>query len=176
VIIMRRRLGVVVALGGLLGILGGVVTASPALARGPQWTFLDAQPFTLDPSFCGFPVGVAFPTDEEYAKLLKTTDGSAIVLVNGALTTSFTNLATGKTITENNSGPDQTTIFPDGSITFTISGNAVTILTPADAARFGFPTVAVTAGPLTGSIAPDGTFTSLSLHGHVLENVCAALS
>lgn len=171
-----RRLGVVVALGALLGMLGGVVTASSALARGPPWTFLPAFPFTLDPSFCGFPVGVAWPTDMEYAKLLKSTDGSAIALVNGAVTTSFTNLATGKTITENNSGPDQTNFLPDGSITFTIRGNAVSVLTPADAARFGLPTVAVTAGPLTGSIAPDGTMTSLSLQGHVLEDMCAALS
>jgi hypothetical protein len=33
-----RRLGVIVALGALLGMLGGVVTASPALAgREPKW-------------------------------------------------------------------------------------------------------------------------------------------
>jgi hypothetical protein len=31
-IVMRRRLGVIVALGALLCLLGGVVTASPALA------------------------------------------------------------------------------------------------------------------------------------------------
>ena len=35
-----RRLGVIVALGALLGMLGGVVTGSPALAgRGPKWVF-----------------------------------------------------------------------------------------------------------------------------------------
>ena len=31
-----RRLAVIVALGVLLGMFGGVVTASPALARGPK--------------------------------------------------------------------------------------------------------------------------------------------
>jgi hypothetical protein len=36
--------------------------------------------------------------------------------------------------------------------------------------------VSVTEGELTLSIAPDGSFTSLSLHGHVLLDVCAALS
>jgi hypothetical protein len=34
----------------------------------------------------------------------------------------------------------------------------------------------VTAGTRTVSIAPDGTITSLSLQGHVLVDVCAALS
>jgi len=39
-VIAMRRLGVIVALGALLGMLGGVVTASPALAgRGPKWVF-----------------------------------------------------------------------------------------------------------------------------------------
>jgi hypothetical protein len=156
--------------------LGGVVTASPAFARGPQWTFLPAYPFTLDPSFCGFPVYVANPTDMVYAKILKTADGSAIALVNGAFTFSFTNLATGKTIPENSSGPATTTFLPDGSVTFTLRGIGVSILAPADAARFGLPTVSVTAGPLTGSVAADGTMTSYSLQGHVVEDVCAALS
>jgi len=36
--------------------------------------------------------------------------------------------------------------------------------------------VAVTAGQQTASIAADGTMTSLTLHGHVLVDVCAALS
>jgi hypothetical protein len=51
---MRRR-GVIAALGLLLGLLGGVVTASPALAggRGPGWQFVPAEPFTLDAPFCG---------------------------------------------------------------------------------------------------------------------------
>jgi len=35
-VIAMRRLGVIVALGALVGMLGGAVTAAPALARGPQ--------------------------------------------------------------------------------------------------------------------------------------------
>jgi hypothetical protein len=50
------------------------------------------------------------------------------------------------------------------------------ILTPADAKRFGLPTVGVFSGRLAFSIAADGTITSLSLHGHVAVDVCAALS
>ena len=40
-VIAMRRVGVIVA---LLGMLRGVVTASPALARGPKWQFLPTQP------------------------------------------------------------------------------------------------------------------------------------
>lgn len=43
------------------------------------------------------------------------------------------------------------------------------------AARFGPPTLSVTAGLRSVSLAPDGSFASLSLHGHVLVDVCAAL-
>ena len=38
-----RRLGVLVTLGALLGIIVGAVTASPALARGPRWQFVPGQ-------------------------------------------------------------------------------------------------------------------------------------
>jgi hypothetical protein len=50
------------------------------------------------------------------------------------------------------------------------------LLAPADAKRFGLPAVSVTAGALRFSVAADGTITSLSLNGHVLVDVCAALS
>jgi len=105
-----RRLAVIVALGALLGVLGGVVTASPALARGARWQVLPAAPFTLPALFCGFRVRVAFPADTEYAKVLKAADGSITTLATGSLTMSATNLATGKTITENISGPAKDTV------------------------------------------------------------------
>ena len=171
-----RRLGVIVALGTLLGLLGGAVTASPALARGPQWQFANAQPFTLDASFCGFEVGVAFPVDQSYFKVLKTSDGSMTFVSNGLLTVTYTNLQTGKAITENESGPAKPTIFLDGSFTVTAGGHNGNVLTPADAQRFGLPTVSVTVGGLQESVAPDGSITSLTLNGHVAVDVCAALS
>ena len=175
---MRRRLGVIVALGALLCVLGGVVTASPALAgRGPKWQLPSGEPFTLPASFCGFKVRVAFPVNEEFTKILKTSDGSTTFLFTGAVETSFTNLQTGKTITENTPGPGKFFGHPDGSFTEVHTGrNGPFILTPADAKRFGLPTVSVTAGALRFSVAANGVLTSLSLHGHVLVNVCAALS
>jgi hypothetical protein len=175
---MRRRLGVIVALGALLCVLGGVVTASPALAgRGHKWQLGSAEPFTVPALFCGFKVRVTFPVNKEFTKILKTADGSMTFLFTGAVTASFTNLQTGKTITENMNGPGKATIGSDGSITEVHTGrNGPFFLTPADAKRFGLPTVSVTAGRLAFSVAADGTITSLSLNGHVLVDVCAALS
>jgi hypothetical protein len=172
-----RRLGVIVALGAMLGMFGGLLTTSPALAgRGHKWEFLPAQPFTLPASFCGFKVRVTPIADKEYAKLLKASDGSMTTLVTGTLKVSFTNLSTGKAITENVSGPGKVINHPDGSVTVRSKGHTGVFLAPADAKRFGLPTVSVTAGARTESVAASGAITSLSLHGHVLVDVCAALS
>jgi len=175
---VRRRLGVIVTLGALLGLFAGLVTAGPALAgRGHKWQFGPAAPFTLPASFCGFKVRVTTVVNREYTKILKTADGSKTFLFTGAITTSFTNLQTGKAITDKMSGPGKATIGADGSITEVHTGrNGPFFLTPADAARFGLPTVSVTAGKLAFSVAANGVITSLSLHGHVLIDVCAALN
>ncbi len=177
-VIAVRRWGVIVALGALLGMLAGVVTAAPALARGPKWQFNAPPPgpVILPADFCGFQIGVTFPADKEYIKVLKTADGSMTFLITGALTVTTTNLSTGKTITANISGPGKVTFFPDGSILSAGKGHNIIALSPADARRFGLPTLAISAGALTESIAPDGTFTSVSLQGQVLVDVCAALS
>ena len=175
---MKRRLGVLVALGALLCVLGGVVTASPALAgRGPKWQIGPAAPFTLPASFCGFKLLLTTVVNKEYTKVLKTADGSMLFLFTGAVTVSYTNLQTGKTITVPESGPGKATIHSDGSITEVHTGrNGPFILTPAHAKQFGLPTVSVTAGRLAFSANAAGSTTSLSLHGHVLVDVCAALT
>jgi hypothetical protein len=176
-VIAMRRTGMIVALGALLSMLGGAVTASPAVARGDGWQLGSAEPFTLSALFCGFEVRVTPVVNKEYTKILKTADGFMTFLFTGAVTASFTNLQTGKTITENIPGPGKATIYPDGSLTEVHTGlNGPMILAPADAERFGLPTVSVTAGELTFSIAADGTITSLTLNGHVAVDVCAALS
>jgi hypothetical protein len=177
-VIAVRRLGVIVALGALLGLFAGMVTAAPALARGPKWQFNPppSGPIILPADFCGFQIEATFPADKEYIKLLKTADGSMTFLITGRLTLINTNLSTGKTITANISGPGKVTFFPDGSILSAATGHNIIALSPADAQRFGLPALAISAGALTESIAPDGTFTSVSLQGHVLLNICAALS
>jgi hypothetical protein len=170
-----RRFGVIVALGAMLGMFTGVVTASPALAARPKWGLLQAAPGTLPKSFCGFRVGVAYPVNKEYAKLLKSADGSFTVLDTGSLKVSLTNLSTGKAITVNASGPGKATIYADGSIADVATGHDLAAFAPADAKRFGIPTVSVITGRTTSSVAADGTFTSFIVKGHVLLDVCAAL-
>src|SRR5215470_11646581 len=109
-----RRLGVIVALGALLGMLGGVVTASPALAgRGPKWQIVVAKPFTLPTEFCGFKMRVTPTVDNEFTKLLKAADGSMITLTTGARKITFTNLVTGKALTANLSAALRVTTHAD---------------------------------------------------------------
>jgi len=179
-VIIMRRFGVIVALGALLGMFGGLVTAAPAFAgRGPKWQPPgSSSPFTLPALFCGFKVRVGFPVNKEYTKILTTANGSTTFLFTGFTTVSYTNLQTGKTITENTPGPGKATIHADGSITEVHTGRSgpFPLLTPADAKRFGLPTVAIFSGRLAFSIDAQGNMTSLSLHGHVAVDVCAALS
>jgi hypothetical protein len=138
-------------------------------------SFGPATPFTLSASHCGFKVRVTPVVNKEYTKILKTADGFMTFLFTGSFSASFTNLQTGKTITENMSGPGKATIHSDGSRTEVHTGrNGPFVLSSADAKRFGLPTVSVTAGRLAFSIAPNEAMTSL--HGHVLVDVCAALS
>jgi hypothetical protein len=178
-VIAVRRVGLIVALGALLGMLAGAATASPALAdrRGDGWSIGPAEPFTLPALYCGFEVRVTTVVNEEFTKILKTADGSMTFLFTGAITTSFTNLQTGKTITEKMNGPGKFFGNPDGSFSEVHTGlNGPFFLTPADAKRFGLPTVSVTAGALRFSIDTNGAITSLTLDGRVAVDVCAALS
>jgi len=170
-----RRLGIIVALCTLLGMVGGVATSTPALAgRGPKWEVVTAQPFTLPAAFCGFRVRVAFPVNKAYDKVLKSSDGFEITLATGEVRVLYTNLRTGKAVTENVSGQAKVTTRPDGSVTEADRGHTGVFL-PADLARrSGLPRVGVTAGSITVSVAADGSLT-FSFRGHVLVDVCAAL-
>ena len=143
---------------------------------GPKWVFLSAEPLTLDPSFCGFKVRLTATVNKEFLKVLKTQDGSMTLLITGSGKSTITNLSTGKTITENVSGPSKTTVSADGSFVFAGKGHFIIFLAPADAQRFGLPTLFISAGAYTQSTAADGTITSASLNGHVALNLCTALS
>jgi hypothetical protein len=103
--------------------------------------------------------------------------GATILLLNGSLRISFTNVDTGKTITENVTGSGKAIVNPDNSLSIRQEGHLGLItLEAADAERFGLPPLGVIGGVLHEEIAPDGTFTLVSLQGHVLVDVCAALS
>ena len=173
-----RRLGVIVALGALLSMFGGAVTAAPALAagRGDGWQFVPLPAhFPLSAVWCGFGFRAAVLTNKSFIKALKSPDGST-TLLTGAVKIAFTNPANGKSVTTNVSGPTKVITNPDGSATVLGKGHQLLSLTPAEQARFGLPGFLVFAGALTGTLAADGSITSLSRHGHVLVDVCAALS
>jgi hypothetical protein len=168
---------VIVALTALLGLFGGVVTASPALARGPKWTFLDfGKHFTEPAVLCGFKIKGTQLVDKVYLKTLSTADGSTTFLITGSARIALTNPANGKTITQNVSGPLKLIMNADGSTIYLGKGIGPFGLAPADQARLGLPGLFIFAGALTATIAPDGSTTSLTLHGHMVVNVCAALS
>jgi hypothetical protein len=182
--IVMRRIGLIVALGALLGMFGGVVTASPALAdRGPKWAIVPTpDPFILaggtnpEKSFCAFGVKVTVLVNREYYKELKTDDGSVVIsLVTGSVTASFTNVETGKTITENISGPYEFTTVDGQVVGIAFKGLTFLAVEQGRAQQFGLPAVSVIAGGLTVSVAGP-IFTSASLQGHVLVDICAALS
>src|SRR5215471_9264199 len=133
-VVAVRRVGVIVALSALLGMLAGTATASPALAdrRGDGWSIGSAEPFTVPALYCGFKFRVTTVVNEEFTKLLKTADGSMTFLFTGAVTVSLTNLQTGKTITVPENGPGKFFGHPDGSITEVHTGrNGPFILSPA---------------------------------------------
>ena len=76
-----RRLGIIVALGAVLGLFTGVVTAVPALAgRGDGWQLGAVAPETIPADVCGFAVYVNPVAFKGYTKELKASDGTAVFL------------------------------------------------------------------------------------------------
>ena len=172
-----RRLAMTAALGALVGMVAGMMTAGPALAgRGPKWEVVTQEPFTLPADFCGFEIGVSWPMLNEYTKILKAADGSMTFLTTGVDKVTGTNLSNGKSGTSNISGPTKETTFPDGSVTFEGTGLQGLVLSPADAERFGMPAVGETVGRRTETVDADGNVTSFSLQGRVVVDTCASLS
>ena len=167
------------ALGALLSMVGGAVTASPALAagRGDGWQLFPFEPGTAT-GLCPFGGFIEFPVSNAFQKVLKSPPGgSAILLLNGSLRISFTNVDTETTITENVTGSGKAIVHLDGSLSIRQEGHLGLItLEAADAERFGLPPLGVIGGVLHEEIAPDGTFTSVSMQGHLLADICAALS
>src|SRR5215475_1039255 len=134
-----RRIGVIVALGALLGMLGGAATAAPALAggRGDGWELLDLpKTFTVGADVCGFEIQGTQLVNKQFQKEFVTADGSTIFLSTGALQNTLTNPANGKSVTVS-TGPAKFVEHPDGSATALEKGHQSGILSPADADRFG---------------------------------------
>jgi hypothetical protein len=135
-----------------------LVSAHQAFAASPSREPAPLPDLIEDES-CGYLVDVTFPVNDEFAILFVDAEGNLVrVIIAGRLVVTFTNHATGESITANISGP--------------------TILNFADGTG---KTLGRIGGPITGLAGLNlfsgnvDTNTGES-HGHLSLNVCAALA
>ena len=167
-----RRLVAILSISVLLG-----VAAPPsASARGPKWVFLPADPLTL-PASCSFPVVVDFVTNKEFGKATENPDGSIDVRITGSLIAEATNTDTGESVVMNASGPGTLHFLPDGSLTVAAQGHTFEFFLADEVEALGLPSaIFLWAGPTHLTVGADGIATSATFRGHMLLDVCSALS
>ena len=171
---IRKPLTALTAVLGL--VVGGVLAASQASARGDTWELFPFETSTFT-GYCDFPVLMTVPRNNAYQKVLTAPRGTTTLLLNGALRLTFTNEANGKTVTENVTGNGKAIINADDSLSIRQTGHIGLItLTAADAARFHLPPLAVIGGVLSEEVGPDFNYTSVTMRGHIQDNICATLS
>jgi hypothetical protein len=173
-VVIVRRLAVILSISAFFVVL----TTSSASARGPKWVFLPAGPSTLPAASCGFPVALDFPRNEEFAKATPRPDGSTDILFTGSFHVSATNTDTGKAVAVNASGPGHIHVNPDGSASFLFLGHTlIFFFSASDAASFGAPSALfLWAGQVHSALDADGNLTTETFRGHMLLDICAALS
>jgi hypothetical protein len=170
----RRLLATSLAMAGaaIAATAPGALAAGDASPRVPAGNV----PFDIPAADCGFPIHVGVLDDQEYyVRTITNADGSTTLRVTGYLLESFTNEQTGKTITENMSGPGSITINPDGSDSADVQGNSFGVASPASQQALGVPGVFFTTGHAVASYSSAGNLVSLSVDGPT-TNGCALLS
>lgn len=143
--------------------------------RGPKWQLRSANPFTLPALFCGFKVRVAFPVNKEYTKILKTADGSMTLLSPAPSRPRSRTCKLGRRSSRTSRDRE---VHHTSRRLFYRGAYGAERAPHSHASRREAVRAAHRehdAGALRFSIA-NGVITSLSLHGHVLVDVCAALS
>jgi hypothetical protein len=89
----------------VLGVLTAGLSAGVAAAARPTVEFLPPPEGLLDTS-CGYEILVTFPVQKEYLRTFFDRDGNVVkLIVTGNLVVTFTNTATGQSLTSNISGP-----------------------------------------------------------------------
>jgi len=171
------------ALGGVLLMLGScsdTAPTTPAADANPALTAASGKP-TREPVFagpfevpagliCSFAVAGEFVVNKEFATIFPPEpNGDVVVLITGSLVQRLTNIASGKSITVNISGPGQLTFHADGSLTVESFDRSSNFRNVEDGGLFLF------SGRLVLEIAPNGAATFASMSGHE-EDLCAALS
>jgi len=164
---MRRFVLVLLAVGVVL-LLG-----PPASARNDaKHVFLPAFPVDLDPSFCGFPVHIDFPVDQEFGKSETLPDGTTALHVNGRLVDVLSSPTT--SITRNASGPGVLYFAPDGTLTIVARGLSIFPITAEQQAETGLPGLIYTRGLVVLRLNPDGSAELIRQQG-TLTSLCAEL-
>jgi hypothetical protein len=89
----------------VLGLLASGFSAGAAAAARPTVEFFPPPDGLLDTS-CGYEILVTFPVQKEYLRTFFDGDGDVVkLIVTGNLVVTFTNTATGQSLTSNISGP-----------------------------------------------------------------------
>jgi hypothetical protein len=163
---MRRALALVIAL------LAITAAASPVAASGkPTRELLAFPPGGFDfpaGAFCAFPLHIDVVISKEYAITFPADEnGDVRQIITGMLIASFTNADTGESIVLQASGPAHSVFHVDGSSTVTFGGRSI---------PFQPGQMLLTAGQIVQIFAPDGSSTLRKLSGHVLLDICAALT
>lgn len=154
--------------------LAGTCAFAAPGALATQRTPVGNQPFDVPADVCGFPVHVGILDDNEYyVQSQSNADGSTTQRVTGHLVVSLTNESTGKTITENVSGPGTFTVYPDGSGRFEAQGVSFGVASPTARAD-GVPGIWVSHGAVEGTFDSSFQTTTLSPSDRLTDG-CALL-
>jgi hypothetical protein len=151
--------------------LGAAFLAPAASATKPVFIGPSPTPDFIVPDSCAFPVLVHILVNNEVTKVFS--DGSS--LTTGSLKVQVTNLTSGKSEDINASGPGSITPNLDG--TATLKGEGLTLFFPSPGFLGpGSPgEFVLLSGPFIINFGVNGFPTSVQT-GHVLQDVCAALS
>lgn len=142
----------------LAAICTGSLSGAVAAAR-PSKEFLPPPDGLLDTTSCGYEILVTFPVQQEYiTTFLDRASTVTKQIVTGHLVVTFTNTATGESLTSNISGPSHLNFVRDS---FTGEG------------RIGGPV-----GFLPGFNIFSGRLDLVTgeMHGHIHTDVCQALA
>jgi hypothetical protein len=156
-------------------IMSAVVTclSSSALARGPKWGLVPLASFSLDASYCGFPVRVDLVVNKEFAKTYTLNDGTTVLHVTGSAKYRATSPATSLIV--NASGPADVSISPDGTTTIRGRGLGFQPLTENQSEQTGLPRVGLFFGLTVLQFAPNGDAMLIRSPSRVVD-LCSRLA
>ena len=99
----------------VLAILSIALSGGAVAAARPTTEFLPPPDGLLDKT-CGYEILVTFPVQREYLRTFFDRDGNVVkIIVTGNLVVTFTNTATGASLTSNISGPFHTNVVRESN-------------------------------------------------------------